>query len=189
MGKTQKEILSEIQVLVRDIRSKAELLESLYSELENAFENESVGETVFDPLPEEGEPIDLDIPDAFDSVDGVVSGEAAEKEIPVPVPEAEETVKPAAVLDVMTDRQAWRRDMPGTEVSDVRSAISLNDRILFIKSLFASDASLFQTTLDRLNGMGSLDEAVAYLIDSFPAWNFESDTVYRFMMAVRRKLR
>ena len=93
-----------------------------------------------------------------------------------------------AVIDSMTDRQAWRTDMPGSPVRDIRSAISLNDRILFINRLFAQDPMAFQESLTRINQMESLDEAVSYVMTQRPDWDLESETVYRFMMAVRRKI-
>ena len=92
------------------------------------------------------------------------------------------------VLDAMIAKQAWRTDMPGAQVRDIRSAISLNDRVLFINRLFDEDPVNFQETLNALNQMGSLDEAVAYLVEAHPSWNLESELVYRFMMAIRRKL-
>ena len=94
-----------------------------------------------------------------------------------------------AVIDAMTDKQAWRTDMPGTAVKDIRSAISLNDRILFINNLFGQDPMAFQDALTRINQMTSIDEVVEYVVSEQPGWNLESDTVYRFMMAVRRKVR
>lgn len=94
-----------------------------------------------------------------------------------------------AVIDAMTDKQAWRTDMPGTSVKDIRSAISLNDRILFINNLFAQDPMAFQEALTKINQMTTLDEVVEYVVSEQPGWNLESDTVYRFMMAVRRKVR
>ena len=92
------------------------------------------------------------------------------------------------VLDAMAAKQAWRTDMPGAPVRDIRSAISLNDRVLFINRLFDEDPVNFQETLNALNQMGSLDEAVTYLVEKHPSWNLESELVYRFMMALRRKL-
>ena len=94
-----------------------------------------------------------------------------------------------AVIDTMTDKQAWRTDMPGTAVKDIRSAISLNDRILFINNLFGQDPMAFQDALTRINQMESLDEVVDYASAERPEWDLESETVYRFMMAVRRKIR
>ena len=97
--------------------------------------------------------------------------------------------KVKAVMDVMAEKMAWRTDMPGAEVKDIRSAISLNDRVMFIGTLFREDSMLFQDTVSRLNMMSSLDTAVDYLKSTFPEWKMDSDPVYRFMMAVRRKLR
>lgn len=94
-----------------------------------------------------------------------------------------------SVIDSMTDKQAWRTDMPGTPVKDIRSAISLNDRIFFINYLFNEDPMAFQEALTRINQMSSLDEVVAYAVAEHPDWNMESDVVYRFMMAVRRRIR
>ena len=110
---------------------------------------------------------------------------------PEPVYEAApvEPKAKTAVIDAMTDKQAWRTDMPGTAVKDIRSAISLNDRILFINNLFAQDPMTFQEALTKINQMTTLDEVVEYVVSEQPGWNLESDTVYRFMMAVRRKVR
>ena len=92
------------------------------------------------------------------------------------------------VLDAMTARQPWRTDMPGASVRDIRSAISLNDRVLFINRLFGEDPVAFQETLTAVNQMQTLDEAVGYLVQKFPSWDLDSEIVYRFMMALRRKI-
>jgi hypothetical protein len=93
-----------------------------------------------------------------------------------------------AVMDVMAEKQAWRTDRPGTPVKNIISAISLNDRVLLINVLFKEDPILFQETIARFNGMASFDEAVAYVGEQFPDWDLNSETVYRLMMAIRRKL-
>lgn len=97
-------------------------------------------------------------------------------------------VKPA-VMDVMAEKCAWKTDMPGTPVKNVLSAISLNDRILFVKALFGEDAALFQQTIQIFNACGTLAEAEDYIRTNFRNWDMNSDVVYRFMMAVRRKLK
>ena len=93
-----------------------------------------------------------------------------------------------AVMDVMAEKQAWRTDRPGSQVKNVISAISLNDRVLLINVLFREDPMLFQDTISAFNGMASLDEALAYIQTHFPEWDMNSEPVYRLMMAVRRKL-
>ena len=115
-----------------------------------------------------------------------VSEDLPEEAVVEDLPEAESV--PVAVIDAMTAKQAWRTDMPGTPVKDIRSAISLNDRILFINYLFGEDPMVFQDMLTKLNAMSSFDEAADYVIAANPDWDLESDTVYRFMMAIRRRL-
>lgn len=88
-----------------------------------------------------------------------------------------------------TGTRAWLTDMPGPEVKDVRSAISLNDRVMFISSLFREDSMLFQDVVSKINAQTSIDKVVSYLEEIFPEWNMDSELVYRFMMAVRRKIR
>ena len=121
-----------------------------------------------------------DLPFYDDPVSDDSSAEESTEEDDIPV-----TV---AVIDAMTAKQAWRTDMPGTPVKDIRSAISLNDRILFINYLFGEDPIAFQEMLTKLNAMSSFAEAADHIIASNPDWDLESDTVYRFMMAIRRRL-
>lgn len=82
----------------------------------------------------------------------------------------------------------WMIDIPGSPVANVISAISLNDRVLFINTLFKEDPSLFQDTIAAFNKMESITEAISYVVTNFPEWNLGSEVVYRLMMAVRRKL-
>ena len=147
-------------------------------------------EPVVEPLAEAAsEPMTEDLPEEI-----LLEDHAAEETAPIIVaePEPEVVVKPLvkeAIIDAMTEKQAWRTDMPGTQVKDVRLAISLHERVLFINHLFSEDPMAFQTTVNKVNASASLDEVVEYVKETFPQWNLDSDLVYRFMMAVRRKIR
>ena len=132
-------------------------------------------ETVKEELVPEEE--DDDIPGFFD-----------EPEIITVAAKASAAAKPT-INDAHSTDQAWRKDMPGTPVKDIRSAISLNDRVFYINNLFNEDAQAFVNTLSSINSMASLDEVVDFVTDQFPHWNLNSDVVYRFMMAVRRKVK
>ncbi len=194
MEKTQKEILNDIMAELSAIRLALNSLESKLSRID-----------LSDP-----EPVELDLDE---ELDGDLP-EAIPTEVPAeaPVKIAEEApAEPEVELDLfgepvlrvneklgagrsrsvgekMEQKEAWRTAMPGAAVKDVRSAISLNDRVLFIRELFGGDAGLFQKAVDDINAMGSLDEMVAYVNERHPGWDLDSDTVYRLMMAVRRKL-
>lgn len=141
----------------------------------------------YDDLPQvsEPEPVAASDPEVepVPDVEPVLEVEA----LPETVEEPVQAVEQVPVIDAMIAKQAWRKDMPGSPVKDIRSAISLNDRILFINYLFGEDPMAFQEMLTQLNAMSSFDEAAAHAIAAHPQWDLESDTVYRFMMALRRR--
>ena len=141
---------------------------------------EYVEEPVIESVPAEDANADDDLP-FFDAPEEIFQPEPA-------VCPVQKTVEKPAVIDVMTEKQTWRTAMPGSPVKDVRSAIALMDRVLFINTLFGADAMAFQEALNQINQMQSLDEAVEYLAAIHPEWDFNSQTVYSFMMAVRRKV-
>lgn len=93
-----------------------------------------------------------------------------------------------AVVDVMGEKFPWRTAIQASPVKNVISAISLNDRVLFINTLFKEDPMAFQEAIAAFNSMTSLEEAEKYVFEKYPDWNFSSDTVFKLMMAVRRKL-
>ena len=119
---------------------------------------------------------------------------------PAPAPEPEEDLplfaeeKPAPApakpkrAGAAEGSYAWKSARPGMPVKNIRSAISLFDRALFINTLFKEDYALYDKTIGELNELTTLDEAVDYVSARFPDWNFGSDVVYSFMMAIRKKL-
>ncbi|MCQ2148005.1 MAG: hypothetical protein MJZ16_10875 [Bacteroidales bacterium] len=90
---------------------------------------------------------------------------------------------------MFAEKLRWKTDMPGSPVKNIVSAISLNDRALFINTLFNENPGLFQETISALNSMENFDAAMNYIAENFSSWNLKSEVVYRFMMAVRRKLK
>lgn len=151
-------------------------------------ETEAEPEQVAGP---ESEPVPEDLPeeDGF----SLFGGMAEEEE-----PKARKTKAPSehrqysghkVIADQKYGNEAWRKDMPGPEVKDVRSAISLNDRVMFISTLFRDDSMLFQDVINKINALTTLEKAVQYLKENFPEWDMDSELVYRFMMSVRRKIR
>lgn len=153
-------------------------------ESETEAEPEQVAGTEPEPKPE-----DLPEEDGF----SLFGGMAEEEE-----PKAKKTKAPSehrqysghkVIADQKYGNEAWRKDMPGPEVKDVRSAISLNDRVMFISTLFRDDSMLFQDVINKINALTTLEKAVQYLKENFPEWDMDSELVYRFMMSVRRKIR
>ena len=205
MENSSRRILDEILPLISSIKGQIALLEDKLAELQHAAETER--EIVSDS------PSDSpDSPDLSDSSDSSVesvagslpesvagneenlfSEEEMDQEYPAGpvVLDVNDLMRDAghlSVMDVLADREAWRKDRPGQPVKDVRSAISLNDRALFIRTLFREDPLLFSSTMEELNTADSLQSAVSFLAGRFPEWDMESDAVYRFMMCIRRKV-
>jgi hypothetical protein len=74
----------------------------------------------------------------------------------------------------------------GSAVEDIRQAISLGDRFLFQRELFAGNGELMQKTLDELNALGSLNEAMDYVLNNFE-WDKESTAVQLFENVLKRR--
>jgi len=212
MEKNSTEILREIESALAELKEKVRLLEEQVAQYQKlaeeeeaaAQEAESVDEVDFtdmeigetEDLPEAAvapeiiagpepvfEPEPIDVPEPIDMSEPVLEQEPA----PEPAPEPEPAPAPE-IPAVDTSRMAWRLDKPGLPVKNIRSGISLYDRALFIGTLFKEDYALYDKTIGELNALTTLDEAVDYVLAHFPDWNFKSDIVYNFMMAIRKKL-
>ena len=208
MENSSRRILDEILPLISSIKGQIALLEDKLAELQHAAETEI--EIVSDsPSDSPDSPDSPDLSDSSDSSVESVAGslpesvagneenlfseEEMDQEYPAGpvVLDVNDLMRDAghlSVMDVLADREAWRKDRPGQPVKDVRSAISLNDRALFIRTLFREDPMLFSSTMEELNTADSLQSAVSFLAGRFPEWDMESDAVYRFMMCIRRKV-
>lgn len=212
MEKNQKEIISEFEEEISALKDQVSNLEKRVAEYKEAIDSKPADVLGDDSGKVEG-PIDLTSVDLGIDESAAPITLAVMEPAPAPVPAADEDDLPVfteeepketasalvkeekikritgkSIEDVMAARYAWKDDMPGLPVKDIRSAISLNDRVLFINTLFKQDPIKFQDTLNKFNSMSSLDEAVQYISQQFSSWNLTSDIVYRFMMAVRRKL-
>ena len=180
------------ETVVEEETVVAEPVEQSAEESAEFLAEEPVEDLVEEPVEEASAAVVDDLPaDEDDDLPFFDEPEVVTETVPEPTKEAIQVVVPESVpiIDTMIDRQAWRTDMPGGVVRDVRSAISLNDRILFINKLFDEDPLAFQTAIGKINSMVTLAEVVEYINTEHSDWNLESDTVYRFMMAVRRKVR
>ena len=159
--------------------------------------------------------IELSVDDLPDNVDDLpaapveedlpeVPAEAPSPAEPAPEPAAEpaaekprKVVRKPAAKPAAPEKPAetpapkdypWLRDVPPVRVKNIRSAISLQDRALYINTLFKEDFQLYDLTISELNALEDATQAAGYITEHFPDWNLKSDIVYSFMMAVRKKL-
>lgn len=216
MEKNNTAIIEEIRATIARLREELGTLEDRLSELALEEPEQTEEIAVEEPVVEEF-PLDItlddDIPQLEEPQEPVMELEpesesepesepepvfqpepVQEQEIPEEKPveavfeQAAEDAPKVFFESVMPDTLPWKRDVPGSAVQNILSAISLNDRVQFINGLFGGDPLLFQDTVRNFNGFSSLAEAENFIAANFPKWKLDSDVVYRFMMAVRRKL-
>lgn len=96
------------------------------------------------------------------------------------MPEDPETPEPPA------PQKPVQASLFGAPVTDIRHAISLGDRFLFQRELFGGKGELMQKTIDKLNGLNSLGEALSYIHDNF-SWDKDSSTYELFVNVLRRR--
>lgn len=70
-------------------------------------------------------------------------------------------------------------------ITDIKSAINLGDRFLFIKELFRGNADDFNQTIKDLNNQQSYEDAVNYL-EKYN-WSNDNKTVQNFQSIVQRR--
>ena len=163
------------------------------SETENG-EVKTENELVEEPQQEIQEELaTLDIVDAPETEEPIVEAPTIEPESMVePIVEPALTPEPEIKVEPVVVPQPAPRPMPtqtslfGSAVEDIRQAISLGDRFLFQRELFAGNGELMQKTLDEINSLNSLSEAMDYVLDNFE-WDKESTAVQLFENVLKRR--
>lgn len=98
-------------------------------------------------------------------------------EIDITAKEEQVTVKPTSVANNAVT-------LP--PIDDIRKGISLGDRFLFQRELFAGDGEKMNKTIDNINKLSSLDDAMAYIAKHFD-WNSESQAYELFINLLKRR--
>ena len=190
LGEKAKSEEPEVEVeLVMEDDEVLDALEGLDSldileEIGDTTEPEPVSEPIIEPMAEQVvEPIIEAEPELVVEPEPIVVPEP----IMEPAVELEPTVEPAPVVEKLAPRPApTQTSLFGSAVEDIRQAISLGDRFLFQRELFAGNGELMQKTLGELNDLGSLSEAMEYIAENFE-WDKESTAVQLFENVLRRR--
>ena len=155
----------------------------LIVEEENESENEEVT-TENEPAEESAETPQEKVQEEIEEV----AAEPVEEPVvePAPAPQPEAKAEPVAAPQPAPRPAPQQTSLFGTAVEDIRQAISLGDRFLFQRELFAGNGELMQKTLDEINGLGSLNEAMDYVLDNFD-WDKESTAVQLFENVLKRR--
>ncbi len=71
-------------------------------------------------------------------------------------------------------------------IDDIRRAMSLGDRFLFQRELFSGDGEKMNKTIDKLNSLTSMEEALEYIAKKFQ-WDKESQAYELFTNILKRR--
>ena len=178
----------EIELIVEDPQEQ-ETPEEIVEESAETPQEVPVEEMPLEPL-ESLEIIEEEEPVAEPVAEPVVESVTVTAPAPQPVqstdnlaPSDTPSVKP---IQSAKGAQPLQTSLFGTAVEDIRQAISLGDRFLFQRELFAGNGELMQKTLDELNALGSLEEAMDYVADNFE-WDSDSTAVQLFENVLKRR--
>lgn len=161
---------------------------------EEVAEDEVEQETALPPVPEKPEPIEVELP-----VTPV-------KPAPAPEPPKQETPKTEAKAaeapakeDKLTVNQRISAQLSaskgGTEpapqpISDLKQAINLNDKMLYVKELFNGYSLAYSEAIEILNRFQSFEEADRFLNKNYVTknnWESKKDTTEKFYAILKRR--
>ncbi|MEL7252458.1 MAG: hypothetical protein AAFO03_28870 [Bacteroidota bacterium] len=110
---------------------------------------------------------------------------------PSPAP-AKSNVDPA--INALFKHQAARElseKLSQQAIPDLTRAMSINDKLLYSNELFGRDMARMNETLQKLNGLGSMDDAQNYLVDIAQKFDWtedeRSEVAQSFIKLIRRK--
>jgi len=73
-------------------------------------------------------------------------------------------------------------------IKDLKSAIGLNQKFLFMNDLFEGENEIFNNAINKINSFNTLPEAIAFIdSDLSSAWDKENSSVLNFMDLVERR--
>lgn len=102
-------------------------------------------------------------------------------------PEAPKRVDPMPVKEAFSPvyKEFTHTPVTSAPASDLRSKMTLNDRFLFQRELFRGDIGMLNFTLDEVNKLSTLEEALAFL-DLQYHWDEDATGVKEFYELLER---
>jgi hypothetical protein len=90
------------------------------------------------------------------------------------------------------DKSTLVQELQFAKISNLKESLSVNQKFMFINKLFAGDSAMFHEALNRIETLGSKDDALAILSSDFPvsqSWEEEADEVIEFMELLDRRFK
>lgn len=178
LEKAQQENMIKLQAVGTHVNTMLQTLKALETR-----QSEAVSVAAPMPAPQ---PIQEEAP--------IVEPVAIEQPTPQPVIEEvkdiesiqEPRVEEPRVEEPKVEEVAPKASIYGKAVTDIRQAISIGDRFLYQRELFAQNAELMQRTLNELDQLHSFAEAMDYINMRFQ-WDQESNTYQQFIVTLHRR--
>ena len=181
LEKAQQENMIKLQAVGTHVNTMLQTLKALETRQSEAV---SVAAPMPAPQPiqEEApivEPVAIEQPtpqpviEEVKDIESIQEPKVEEPRVEEPRMEKEEEVAPKASIY-------------GKAVTDIRQAISIGDRFLYQRELFAQNAELMQRTLNELDQLHSFAEAMDYINMRFQ-WDQESNTYQQFIVTLHRR--
>ena len=178
LEKAQQENMIKLQAVGTHVNTMLQTLKALETR-----QSEAVSVAAPMPAPQ---PIQEEAP--------IVEPVAIEQPTPQPVTEEvkdiesiqEPRVEEPRVEEPKVEEVAPKASIYGKAVTDIRQAISIGDRFLYQRELFAQNAELMQRTLNELDQLHSFAEAMDYINMRFQ-WDQESNTYQQFIVTLHRR--
>ena len=121
---------------------------------------------------------------------------------PLYIPPVVQTATPAPVATASTNTQSSLNDMLKTSgaelaetlsdppIKDLRKAMSINDRYIFINQLFMGDETMFERSIKTINNFNIFPEAQYWIRRELAlkmGWRDDDETVKQFYKLVQRR--
>lgn len=120
----------------------------------------------------------------------------AEKAAPVEAEPKKEVTPPVSSFSIVKfllnsgEGQQMINNLGMKPVDNIKSAMGLNSKFLFIRELFKNDHEFFSAEVDVLNDMPNLAAAESYIFNELIgklAWDLELESVKEFLIVVYRR--
>ena len=188
------ELLSdELQTIVEEQpEEKVEEMTDIENNEVSASEIEETSEIAAEVAAEESV-----VADVVEEVSSVADDAAIENEVPVVEPTdivleknekkvfGEQFSKEPSLHDKLSEAAHVSSRIKGMPITNLRSAIGLNDRFMFTRELFGNDSGKFDLTVDTIDQLSTFLEAIEHLEQNYK-WT-KNETSLKFMDLVKRR--
>ncbi|MDR2283620.1 MAG: hypothetical protein LBE37_10440 [Sphingobacterium sp.] len=162
------------------------------TETKISFEEEQRAEEPVSPIKKEEEPV---VREVIEEKKVLV---VEQVEVKVETVIQEESTRPLTINELIQQQrlagvnmtQQFQTSNAQERVTDLKSAVSLNDKLLFIKDLFNGYSLAYSEALELLNRFNNFAEADAFLQSNYAlknGWTEKPQTVDKFYILLRKK--